>query len=199
MITPPDAAEHPVLILGGGIGAGKSRVASVFAERGFEVVEADTVGHGVLEHNVDAIAAVASLWPDTVEGGVVDRAALARIVFADPAALAKLEAITHPVIGETLQRRIEAATVPVVVEIPLMKVLAQGPYLRVAVVADVGIREDRAVARGADRDDVRARMRHQETDEQWVVWADRVIDNSRDWDRTVTATHTLIDEVLTDG
>jgi dephospho-CoA kinase len=199
MTTTSDASRNPVLLLGGGIGAGKSRVASVFAQRGFEVLEADKVGHDVLEHNVGAIAAVAAIWPDAVEGGVVDRAALAGIVFADPGALEKLESITHPVIAETLHRRIEAATGPVVVEIPLMKVLAQGPYLRVAVLADMNIREDRAVARGADRDDVRRRMSHQPVDVQWVAWADRVIENSRDWDTTAQTIHALIDEVLNHG
>ncbi|MEN8240022.1 MAG: dephospho-CoA kinase, partial [Actinomycetota bacterium] len=199
MTTTSDGVQHPVLLLGGGIGAGKSRVAAVFAERGFEVIEADTVGHDVLEHDAGAIAAVRAAWPDAVQGGVVDRTTLARIVFADPDALAKLESITHPAIGDTLHQRIEAATAPVVVEVPVMKVLAQEPYVRVAVVADAHVREDRAVVRGASRDDVRRRMRHQPVDTLWVAWADRVIDNSGDWDMTAVAVHALIDEVLGDG
>ena len=194
-----DAMDYPVILLGGGIGAGKSRVASAFQERGFEVIEADKVGHAVLRTNSNAVAAVADAWPETVDDGVVDRAALARIVFADPDALATLEAITHPVISQTLMERIEAASGPVLIEVPLMKVLAQGPYLRVAVVADAQTREDRAVARGSQRDDVRRRMGHQPSDAEWTAWADRSIDNSQEWDHTEVRVHALIDEVLDNG
>jgi len=199
MTATPGTNRHPVLLVGGGIGAGKSRVGSLFAERGFEVIEADKVGHSVLEHDTTAIDAVSTLWPDVVTNGVVDRAALAAIVFSDAAALAELEAITHPVIGETLRRRIESAESPVVVEIPLMRVLADEPYVRVAVVADPATREDRAVARGASRDDTRRRMSHQHSDAQWVEWADHIIDNSGEWGATVAAVQSLIDTVLRDG
>jgi dephospho-CoA kinase len=198
MITTSDEIAFPVVLLGGGIGAGKSRVAAVFAEHGFEVVEADKVGHAVLEDDAGAIAAVAALWPIVVQAGVVDRAALGAIVFRDPAELAKLEAITHPAIAEELERRIETARRPVVVEIPLTKVLAHGPYVRVAVVADEITREIRAVQRGATRDDVRRRMYHQPTDVAWSAWADHVIDNSGSWDVTVGSTNIVIDEVLGD-
>jgi dephospho-CoA kinase len=199
MTATPDTNRHPVLLVGGGIGAGKSRVGSVFQDRGFEVIEADKVGHGVLEHDVAAIEAVGALWPSVVTDGVVDRAALAAIVFADAAALAELESITHPAIADTLRRRIESAQTPVVVEIPLMRVLAGEPYVRVAVVADPATREDRAVARGASREDTRRRMSHQQSDAQWAEWADHIIDNSGEWDATAAAVHSLIDTVLRNG
>jgi len=186
------------VLLGGGIGAGKSRVASVFADRGFTVVAADEVGHAVLRDDRAAIAAVADLWPEAVSDGAVDRATLAGIVFADRAALMQLEAITHPAIVARLREEIAAADAPVVVEIPVMKVLAKEPYLRVAVIADAQMREDRAVARGSNRDDVRRRMRLQPSDVQWIVWADRVIDNSGDWDETASIVHDMISEVLAD-
>ena len=191
--------DHPVILLGGGIGAGKSRVASVFAQRGFEVIEADKVGHDVLRTNTDAVAAVAAAWPETVDGGEVDRAALARIVFAEPDALATLESITHPVISELLLERIETATEPILIEVPLMKVLTEGLHMRLAVVADSQTREDRAVVRGSDRDDVRRRMDHQPSDAEWIAWADRSIDNSQEWDHTEMGVHALIDEVLGNG
>jgi dephospho-CoA kinase len=199
MSTTADAMDHPVILLGGGIGAGKSRVASVFAQRGFEVIEADKVGHDVLRTNTDAVAAVAAAWPETVDDGEVDRAALARIVFAEPDALATLESITHPVIGKMLLDRIETATEPVLIEVPLMNVLTQRSYMRVTIVADVQTREDRAVARGSDRDDVRRRMDNQPSDAEWTAWADRSIDNSQEWDHTEIGVHALIDEVLGNG
>jgi dephospho-CoA kinase len=191
--------DHPVILLGGGIGAGKSRVALVFAQRGFEVIEADKVGHDVLRTNTDVAAAVAAAWPETVDDGEVDRAALARIVFAEPDELATLESITHPVIGKMLLERIETATEPVLIEVPLMKVLTRGSYMRVAVFADAQTREDRAVVRGSDRDDVRRRMDNQPSDAEWTAWADRSIDNSQEWDHTEIGVHALIDEVLGNG
>jgi dephospho-CoA kinase len=191
--------DHPVILLGGGIGAGKSRVALVFAQRGFEVIEADKVGHDVLRTNTDVAAAVAAAWPETVDDGEVDRAALARIVFAEPDELATLESITHPVIGKMLLERIETATEPVLIEVPLMKVLTRGPYMRVAVFANAQTREDRAVVRGSDRDDVRRRMDNQPSDAEWTAWADRSIDNSQEWDHTEIGVHALIDEVLGNG
>jgi dephospho-CoA kinase len=199
MSTAAEPMDHPVILLGGGIGAGKSRVASVFAQRGFEVIEADKVGHDVLRTNTDAVAAVAAAWPETVDDGEVDRAALARIVFAEPHALATLESITHPVISELLLERIETATEPVLIEVPLMNVLTEGLHMRLAVVADSQTREDRAVVRGSDRDDVRRRMDHQPSDAEWIAWADRSIDNSQEWDHTEMGVHALIDEVLGNG
>ncbi len=198
MTTTRDTTRQPVVLLGGGIGAGKSRVASVFAERGFAVIEADKVGHSVLEHDDRAISAIAALWPEAVTDGVVERSALAGIVFADADQLAHLEAITHPAIGNELHRRIEHASGPVVVEVPVMKVLTEEPYLRVAVVADATIRENRAVVRGGNRDDVRRRMGNQPTDAQWLDWADRVIENTGAWEATAVDIDTLIDEVLAD-
>jgi dephospho-CoA kinase len=199
MTTTSDVSGDTVLLLGGGIGAGKSRVASLFADAGCTIIEADAVGRSVLERGTGAVDDVAELWPEVVADGVVDRAALARIVFADAEELARLEAITHPEIGRLINEGIEAANGPVVVEIPVMAILSESPYVRVAVIADASVREDRAVARGGDRADVRRRMSHQPSDAQWVAWADSVIDNSGAWSHTSSAVAALITEVLGNG
>jgi dephospho-CoA kinase len=194
----PVPHPSPVVLLGGGIGAGKSRVASVFAGHGFTLIETDAIGRSILDTGTPAVAQIAQRWPETVDEGVVDRASLARIVFADPDALGHLEAITHPEIGRRVNDLVEATPGPVVVEVPVMKVLASEPYIRVAVVAHPAVREERAVARGGDRDDVKRRMDNQPSGAEWRLWADHVVDNSQEWGKTRTRVEVLVKEVLAD-
>jgi dephospho-CoA kinase len=120
--------------------------------------------------------------------GELDRAALARIVFAEPAELASLEAIMHPRIAAR-SAEIEAAAIaagtPVVVhDVPLL--VERGQWRRfdavVVVRAEVSLRLDRLVARGVERADALARMERQASDEQRAEVADFVIDNSGDLD-----------------
>jgi len=98
--TPPGPSRPVVIGITGPIGCGKSQVARWLAELGATVIDADTVARGVtapgepahdevLRHFGPAVAA-----PD----GTLDRAALGRIVFADPARLRELEAIVHPAV-----------------------------------------------------------------------------------------------------
>lgn len=190
----PRDRRSPVL-LGGGIGAGKTSVGERFGEAGYLVIVADELGHDVLAEGRPAVVEVAQRWPSAVSGGVVDRHALARIVFSDPEALRELEAITHPRIADAIDRRIEAAgSTPVVVEIPVLGVVSGVDAVRIAVVADDEVRVARAVARGGDRDDVLARMRSQIDQAEWRAWADVVIDNSGAW----AETERLVDAVIAD-
>ncbi|MEO8899837.1 MAG: dephospho-CoA kinase [Candidatus Dormibacter sp.] len=115
-----------VIGLTGGIATGKSTVAGMLAACGAVVVDADLLAREVIapgQPGFDEV--VARFGGDIVNtAGVLDRAALGAIVFADPAARADLEAITHPRIGALMQARISAArssTAPLVVaDIPLL-------------------------------------------------------------------------------
>lgn len=101
--------DMAVIGLVGGVGAGKSTVAARLAQLGCEVIDADELGHEVLEWD-QVREAVASRWPEVAgEGGRIDRRALGRIVFADAGALAALNAMMHPAMGEEIARRISAA------------------------------------------------------------------------------------------
>ena len=85
-----DSSIHgpPVrLVISGGIGSGKSTVAARLRELGAAVIEADVIGHEVLEVGGAAHDAVAQRWPTVVTDGLIDRSALAEIVFADMAQL----------------------------------------------------------------------------------------------------------------
>ncbi len=98
--------------LTGPIGCGKSTVAGWLGERpGVVVIDADQVAREVVEPGEPALEAiVARFGPDMRRAdGTLDRAALGRIVFADPAALRDLEAITHPAVRPRIRALIAAA------------------------------------------------------------------------------------------
>lgn len=106
------AGRGPIPVIGliGGIGGGKSAAASILAARGAEVVDADAVGHEVLRRPEVARRVAERFGPGVVAAdGQVDRRALGRVVFADPAARRDLEAIVHPPMFEELTGRIAAA------------------------------------------------------------------------------------------
>jgi len=191
-----------VVLLGGGIGAGKSSIAALFAERGYEVVEADLVGHEILATDPEVLAAVINRWPGVVSDGVIDRAALAGVVFSDPTELRYLEQITHPRIRAAIADRIASMEASrVVVETPLtgMGVATDITTVRVAVLADHDVRLARAVMRGGDAADVERRMRSQDDDATWRAWADHVVDNSGSWTLTERTVLTLIDGIARDA
>ena len=95
----------------GPIGCGKSTVAGWLGELGASVVDADIVARDVVEPGTPALAAVLDAFGGGVRrpDGSLDRAALGRVVFADPAALARLEAIVHPAVRPRILEAIAAA------------------------------------------------------------------------------------------
>ena len=100
-----------VIGITGPIGCGKSTVAGWLTELGAVVVNADEVAREVTAPGSPELAAVAVAFGDGVmrSDGALDRAALGRIVFADPVALARLEAIIHPAVRPRILARIHAA------------------------------------------------------------------------------------------
>ncbi|MFO0907730.1 MAG: dephospho-CoA kinase [Isosphaeraceae bacterium] len=105
----------PVVGVVGGIGSGKSTVASLFGELGAMVLDADKVGHALLNQRPVREEVVNRFGAEVVvidEQGeeVVDRRTLGRIVFSDPAALRALESILHPRMKRTFERAIARTT-----------------------------------------------------------------------------------------
>src|SRR5512136_767870 len=91
-----------ILGLTGPYCAGKDAVARVLERRGFRVLNVDAIGHEVLEDLRGEVAAAFGSGVLRADGSV-DRRALGRIVFADPAALARHEAIVHPAMVERVR------------------------------------------------------------------------------------------------
>ncbi len=188
-----DVSGAQRVVLGGGIGAGKSTISEVFAQHGFSVIETDMISAEIMGPGSEATSAVGRRWPGVVEEGVVDRKALAGVVFADDSELRHLEAITHPAIAAEVDRRCSESHGAVLVEVPLPHLELSGDWFRIAVVADVEIRIARAIARGGDAADIRRRVSSQVSDAEWVEWADVVIDNSESWAATLEATEAAIE------
>src|SRR5207237_10486175 len=95
--------ERPLTIaITGGIGAGKSAALEAFARRGIPTSSSDGFVHGLLAEDARVQDALRERYGDRVfaRAGGVDRAALGRIVFADPEELAFLERLLHPLVAE---------------------------------------------------------------------------------------------------
>ncbi|MFD1624679.1 dephospho-CoA kinase [Azospirillum griseum] len=93
-----------VLGLTGSIGMGKSTAAKMLAAMGAPVCDSDRLVHGLLAKGGTAVPAIAAAFPGAVVEGAVDRRALGAAVFGNPPALARLEAILHPMV-QAAQRR----------------------------------------------------------------------------------------------
>ena len=169
------------VLLTGGIGAGKSSVGELLRARGALVIDADEVGHRVLEPGGAAFQQVADTWPSVVVAGTIDRSTLADIVFRDPADLRQLEEFTHSAIRQQIADTIGRSTEQVVVvEVPLLTDFMGSGWVRVVVDADPAIRTDRLGKRGMAAGDASRRMAAQPDRSTWSAAADILIDNSGD-------------------
>lgn len=97
--------------LTGGIGSGKSTVASMLAHLGAGVIDADAISRSVTASGGRAIDAIASQFgPDMLdEQGAMNRQAMRALVFRDPSARQRLEAIIHPLVARITQEQTETA------------------------------------------------------------------------------------------
>ena len=170
--------------LTGGIGSGKSTVSRLLEQRGAVIVDADAIAREVVASGTPGLAAVVEAFGDGVvaSDGSLDRPALAAVVFADPEARKRLDAIVHPLVRARATEVAAAAPADAVVvnDVPLLVETGQaGSYDLVLVVeADPATRVARLVQRGLTAEDARARMAAQATDEQRRAVADVVLDNS---------------------
>lgn len=164
------------LVITGGIGSGKSSVSGFLTNRGWQVLDADVVGHEVLTRP-EVMAEVARMWPATLKGGRLDRGALGRLVFADPAELDKLESLVHPRIARHLEQWMGVSSENRAVEISVAKVISSTWRPVLVVDAPDSIRQQRAMDKGLNASQVTARMQVQPTRQEWLRLADYVISN----------------------
>jgi dephospho-CoA kinase len=205
-VTEPadDPVRHRAVRIGltGPIGCGKSTVARWLGERpGVAVIDADRVARDVLEPGEPALAAVVArfgssfLRPD----GRLDRAALGRVVFADPRALRDLEAIVHPAVRPRIRTSIAEAeaTGATAVIVEAIKLVEGGLASECdevwLVTCGPGVQRTRLIARGTPEDDAASRIAAQaEMAERLSPAASRIIDTSG----AVDATRELVDAAM---
>lgn len=171
--------------LTGGIGSGKSTVAARLAERGAVVVDADAIVREVQAPGRPVFDAMVERFGPSIVGadGALDRQRVADLVFTDAAALADLNAIVHPAVGDEIARRLEAAAHSdevVILDVPLLVESGRDDLTGLLVVdVDPELALTRLVAhRGFSEADARARMSRQVSREQRRARADVIIDNS---------------------
>ncbi|MEM9036735.1 MAG: dephospho-CoA kinase [Actinomycetota bacterium] len=175
--------------LTGGIGSGKSTVARLLVERGAELIDADAIVRRLQEPGAPVFVRMVERFGEGIvaDDGTLDRAAVAGIVFADEGALADLNKIVHPAVGEEIRSRLAALSETdsiVLLDIPL---LAEGARdgrprypLSGTVVVDTPVEAQIARLvehRGFDEADARARVANQASREDRLALADQVIDN----------------------
>ena len=177
-----------IVALTGGIGSGKSTVAELLAGRGAVLVDADAIAREVVEPDRPALAALVERFGSGILAGdgTLDRAALARVAFADDESRAALEGVTHPAINDEFTRRLRDAPADAIVicDVPLLvestSARSRGYELVIVVEAPRDVRLQRLEARGVPRDDAERRMAAQASDEDRRKLATYVIDNGGD-------------------
>jgi dephospho-CoA kinase len=173
--------------LTGGIGSGKSVVATRLAQLGTVLIDADQIAREVVAPGTEGLAEIAATFGDQVLGvdGSLDRAALGALVFDDEPARRKLERITHPrVRARTAQLAARAPADAIVVnDVPLLVEVGLAPtyHLVVVVTATRATRTDRLVRdRGMSLEQAEQRIRAQTGDAQRRAAADVVLGNDGD-------------------
>lgn len=180
-----------VIGLTGGIGSGKSVVSGLLQEMGAVLIDADKVGHAAyLPHTEAWEEVVATFGPQVVQADEsINRPELGKIVFGDPEALAKLNAIMHPKMAVMIDRQIQGLKGQGVKNVVLeAAILIEANWLplvdQVWVVTapeDVVVR--RIQARNSFSEEaIRSRIRSQLSNEERVKHAHAIIENTGDLD-----------------
>jgi dephospho-CoA kinase len=171
--------------LTGGIGSGKSTVASMLERRGAVVIDADELARRALDPRGPGYAQVIEAFGKDVLGetGEIDRERLAQLVFAEPEARRRLESIVHPEVARQFSETVEAyrdtdRIIVYVVPLLVERSLQSGFDVVVAISASAETRAARLSAdRGMTPEDVKGRMSAQLSDDERQRAAHVVIDN----------------------
>jgi len=193
-----------VIGLTGGIASGKSTVASILAQMGAYIIDADKIGHGIYDKHTPVYQDIIDAFGCEVldADGNIDRSKLAGIVFNDKQKLSLLNAITHPAIKQEVLKRLDKAKKAgfkiAVVEAAL---LIEAGWDKIVdevwlVVADENLRLHRLMKRsGISEHDAVKRIKSQASDEEMKKYADVIIVNNGD----MTSLKNAVEEALHRG
>ncbi|HZU54383.1 MAG TPA: dephospho-CoA kinase [Actinocrinis sp.] len=190
--------------LTGGIGAGKSTVARLLADRGALILDADVAAREVVAPGTEGLAAIVKEFGDAVlaPDGALDRAALANVVFADQSRRAVLNGIVHPRVRAWMAERVMAAPEGSVVvqDIPLLVESGLTSLFELVIVVDAAdaVRIARLVRdRGMTEAEASARIAAQAPRERRLAAADVVINNDGTPEQLADQVAALWDRIVT--
>ena len=177
------------IALTGSIAMGKSTVARMFERAGVPVFDADAEVRRLQGPAGALVERIGERFPGTVEGGVLDREALAHVVLGNPAELAALEAIVHPAVRNAREAFIDAhSDAPALLfEIPLLfETGGEKDFDKVVVVsAPAEVQRGRVLKRpGMTEEKLASILARQVPDEEKRARADFVVDTSGDLSTT---------------
>ncbi len=188
--------------LTGSIGMGKSETAKMFREKGVPVFDADATVHALQAEGGRAILAIEEAFPGVVESGRLNRGKLGDIVFADPDAKKRLEAIIHPMVAEERIRFFDLAAsrnVPfVVLDVPLLFETGGNTACDKVVVvsAPADVQKKRVLARsGMTAEKFDHIVARQTPDADKRAGADYIIETDRGLDHARVAVSRIVNEL----
>ena len=180
--------ERPLLKIGltGGIGCGKSTAVNAFRALGAKIIDADLISKNLVKAGNPALTEIMNAFGDDIllADGELNRAKLKEIVFSDPDALDKLEAIIHPRVRAEISRQINASKGEsyIVVDIPLLLEKNYNELFDRIVVVDCLPEQQvsRVIQRDSlDEDSVKSIIKKQVSREMRLKSATDILDNSR--------------------
>ena len=172
------------MILGitGGTGSGKTTLLKTAEALGFQVLDCDRIYHELLRTDMQLLSAIENRFPGTVENGQLQRKKLGTVVFADQAALADLNAITHGAICQTVEKQLDRNRNIAIDAIALLESgLSKLCDVTVAVTAPKELRLQRLMARdGITRSYALSRIEAQPEDDYYRQNCGYVLENDGD-------------------
>jgi dephospho-CoA kinase len=191
-----------ILGLTGSIGMGKSATANMFAEEGVPVHDADAAVHRLYEG--EATPLIEAAFPGTTSGGKVDRAKLGQRVLGDKDAIARLEAIVHPLVTQSRERFVADAerngAKVVLLDVPLLFETGGDKRVDAIVVvsAPAEVQRARVLERPGMTDDKLAVILSKQTpDAEKRARADFVVDTSKGFDAARAQVREILKSVAT--
>ena len=191
--------------LTGGLACGKSFVAAAFQDLGCYVFEADSLGHEVLRAEGEAYAAALAEFGQSIVDteGLIDRPKLAALVFGDPTALEKLNAIVHPAVQQRAARQFReiGERDPHAIVIYIAAILIEsGAYKNCDKLIVVSCTREQQIERAMHRHDatmadVLARLDRQMPMEKKLEFADYVIDTTGTKEDTLRQTKMVFEDL----
>jgi len=189
-----------VIGITGGIGSGKSTIAGMLREAGYPVFDCDFYAKSIYNSDKDVISDMKKLFGENIyKDGLLDKKALADIVFKDKISLEKLNSVIHPKVREFMSFQIkECKSDLFFVESAIL--IESGLVKYVDKVLCVTAPEEVRIKRSMDRDNttrekVKARMKFQVCDDRRLSKSDYVISTDQDLDKIKTFLFKLVDNM----